>query len=80
MWLMATYCRQQLTISRTGKDDLADHRWKKETAGFTFPDGVTVRTDRESQSQIANAYSTLKNGLIPSTRFKAARRLGHSDV
>lgn len=52
-------------------DALAKYRFEFETAGLTVADGLRVATDRESQGQLNNAYSTLKNGLIPDTAYKA---------
>ncbi len=50
---------------------LAAYRFDFEVAGLSLGEGLAVRTDRESQSQLANAYVTLKNGLIPDTDWKA---------
>ncbi len=51
---------------------LAEHRLAFETAGLTIGEGLRVKTDRESQGQLSNAYTTLKHGLIPDTDWKAA--------
>lgn len=50
---------------------LADYRFEVETAGLTLGNGMKIRTDRESQSQLNSTYSDLKNGLIPDTDWKA---------
>lgn len=51
-------------------NDLADYRWQIETSGVLLPDGSRIRTDRESQGQINSAYTTLKEGFVPSADFK----------
>lgn len=51
---------------------LADRRFLFEVSGLALADGLSVKTDRESQSQLSNAYVTLKNGLIPDTDWKGA--------
>jgi hypothetical protein len=50
---------------------LAFWRYTKEVSGV-FLNGAKVRTDRESQSQIASAYVSLKEGLVSSVNFKTA--------
>ena len=40
-------------------------------SGVLLPNGANIRTDRESQAQLNAAYSSLKNGLIESTFWKA---------
>lgn len=50
---------------------LADYRFEVETAGLTLGNGMKILTDRESQAQLSNTYSDLKNGLIPDTDLKA---------
>ena len=50
--------------------ELADIRWQKETGGITI-DGMEILTDRESQSQLANAYSSLREGFLFNTRWKS---------
>lgn len=52
-------------------DHVAQKRFAVETGGVTLPDGTTIKTDRESQAQLSSAYTSLKNGLIPSTQWKA---------
>lgn len=49
---------------------LADYRFKFEVGGLDLGDGLRVLTDRESQSQLSNAFVTLKHGLIPDTDWK----------
>ena len=53
------------------KAELAAIRWEDETGGIELADGSKAATDRESQSSIANTYSSLKEGFIPSTRWKS---------
>lgn len=50
---------------------LADYRFEMETAGLTLSGGMKILTDRESQAQLSNTYTDLKNGLIPDTDVKA---------
>lgn len=59
------YLREQV------KGKLAEHRFAKETAGITLADGTKIKADRESQAQLSGAHSSLKNGLIASTTWKA---------
>lgn len=51
--------------------EVAAWRYGVETAGVTLG-GATIRTDRESQSQITSAYTSLKNGLLTSVNWKSA--------
>ncbi|BAP41288.1 putative uncharacterized protein [Pseudomonas sp. StFLB209] len=51
--------------------ELASHRFTFETTGLTLANGLQILTDRESQAQLGNAYTTLKHGLIPDTDWKA---------
>lgn len=51
--------------------EIAAWRYGVETAGVTLG-GATLRTDRESQSQITSAYTSLKNGLLTSVNWKSA--------
>ena len=53
-------------------EQLAAHRFEFETSGLTLEGGLRIKTDRESQAQLANSYVTLKSGLIPDTDWKAA--------
>ena len=53
------------------KAEAAALRYEKETGGVLLPNGANIRTDRESQAQLNAAYSSLKNGLIESTFWKA---------
>jgi hypothetical protein len=50
---------------------LAAHRYGIEVAGITIG-GVFVKTDRESQSQLNSAFTSLTNGLIPDTPWKSS--------
>ncbi|WP_395593057.1 DUF4376 domain-containing protein (plasmid) [Pseudomonas sp. B26140] len=50
---------------------LAAHRFEFETAGLDIGGGIQIKTDRESQGQIANAFVSLNFDLIPDTPFKA---------
>lgn len=59
------------TIKGDLQDALADYRFTFEVSGLELAGGLRVLTDRESQSQLSNAYVTLKNGLIPDTDWKA---------
>lgn len=51
--------------------EVAAKRWRVETGGILI--GVTpISTDRESQAQLASAYTSLKGGLIADTPWKSA--------
>lgn len=52
------------------KARLAEVRWEHETGGLTV-EGTEVRTDRESQSTISNAFVSLSEGLVSDVEFKA---------
>ena len=52
------------------KKTVTDRRYSVETGGITLPNGVKIKTDRESQAQLSSAYSSLKNGLITDTQWK----------
>ena len=52
--------------------EIAQERFRRETAGVTLQNGTKIRTDRESQSQLNNAFVSLYHGFIPSTPWKAA--------
>lgn len=55
---------------KAGKlQQLASYRYERETAGIVIG-GMTIKTDRESQSQLNSAYTSLKSGLIASTEWK----------
>lgn len=62
------------TVASTRKRklaEIADWRYKLETAGVRV--GPTlILTDRGSQAQITGAYTTLKNGLLPSVNWKGS--------
>lgn len=51
--------------------EIAAKRWEVETGGITVA-GVPIKTDRESQSQLISASTSLKSGLIADTPWKAA--------
>ncbi|GJA54981.1 hypothetical protein KAM348_24040 [Aeromonas caviae] len=51
--------------------EIADKRWEVETGGITVA-ASQIKTDRESQSQLNIAYTSLKSGLIADTRWKDA--------
>lgn len=53
------------------KATITAKRYSAEVSGVALPNGVKVKTDRESQSQLSAAYSSLKNGLIVDTDWKA---------
>lgn len=59
-------------IRQNMAEAVAGIRWQKETGGITLANGVTVKTDRESQGTIFNGYSSLKNGLVASSMWKFA--------
>lgn len=50
--------------------ELADARWQYETGGVMVG-GALIKTDRESQGTISGAYTTLKDGLVPTIDWKA---------
>jgi hypothetical protein len=52
--------------------ELAGIRYQVETGGITLPDGTRIKTEREDQAMTNAAYSSLKNGLVPSTEWKSA--------
>ncbi|NNA16798.1 DUF4376 domain-containing protein [Pseudomonas lundensis] len=51
---------------------LAAYRFDFEVGGLELADGLRLLTDRESQSQLSNAFVTLKHGLIPDTDWKGS--------
>lgn len=51
--------------------DVASKRWQVETGGVVVA-GHIIATDRESQAQLNSAYTSLRNGLISDTPWKAA--------
>lgn len=51
--------------------EVAAKRWQMETGGIIIS-GHPIATDRESQSQLNSAYTSLKNELITDTPWKAA--------
>ena len=50
--------------------ELALARFSYEVGGVTVG-GARIKTDRESQATISGAYTTLKDGLVPSIDWKA---------
>lgn len=60
------YLKQQVMAK------LAELRYNFEISGVTLPDGTVIKTDRESQAQLASAFTSLKNGLISDTPWKVA--------
>lgn len=50
---------------------VADKRWQIETSGIVVA-GTPIKTDRESQAQLYNAYTSLKSELIQDTPWKSA--------
>jgi hypothetical protein len=61
-----------LEMAKTAKlAELADWRYRMETGGVSVG-GVMVRTDRESQSQLAGAFTSLKEGFITEVQWKQA--------
>ena len=60
-----------INVKNALKAEVATLRYEKETGGVLLPNGANIRTDRESQAQLNAAYSSLKNGLIESTFWKA---------
>lgn len=51
-------------------NEIANARFLYETRGILI-NGIRIKTDRESQSTISGAYSSLKDGLIPHIDWKA---------
>jgi hypothetical protein len=58
-------------IKTAKREALAAVRFAHETGGVETPTGVKVITTRESQSQLGNAYNTLKEGLRSSVDWKS---------
>ena len=52
------------TLRADALAQLAEMRWTLETAGLDLADGRSVATSRDSQSQIANAATGVRAGLI----------------
>lgn len=75
VWLANTLEEAEALAVGLNKPDLhaelASHRFDFETGGLRLPNGLQIRTDRESQAQLGNAYTILKGGLIPDTDWKA---------
>lgn len=42
-------------LKQTKLQEIAYKRWKEETGGLTLPDGIVVKTDRESQALLTAA-------------------------
>lgn len=51
-------------------EQLAQRRFDVETAGVEVA-GVRIKTDRESQALVCNAFVSLTNELVPDVEFKA---------
>ena len=51
---------------------LAVYRFNVEVGGLSLGDGMSVKTDRESQSQLSNCFVDLKHGLVPDTDWKGS--------
>ncbi|HDN9015381.1 TPA: DUF4376 domain-containing protein [Aeromonas salmonicida] len=51
--------------------EVASKRWQVETGGIVVA-GSSIQTDRESQAQLYNSYTSLKSGLVNDTQWKAA--------
>ncbi|WP_136067096.1 DUF4376 domain-containing protein [Modicisalibacter radicis] len=67
VWAQLTAARRETLLG-----ELAAHRFNVETGGVEMPDGTRVRTDRESQSQVNSAYTTLRDGMVDAADFKGA--------
>lgn len=52
------------------REDLESHRFKVETGGVVMADGSRILTDRESQSQLSNAFHSLKDGVVTTVDWK----------
>ena len=61
--LITAQTKRETQRART-LENLATLRWQHETAGLTLSDGRHVATTRDSQSQIANAATGVRAGLI----------------
>lgn len=59
------------TAKQVKRAQIAEWRYDLEVGGVLF-NGATIRTDRESQAQLTGAFSSLKDGLIPSVDWKTA--------
>lgn len=53
------------------KAEVTEKRWRVENGGVTLPNGVKIKTDRESQAQLNSAFTCLKNGIFSTTPWKA---------
>ena len=53
--------------------EVATQRYLIETSGIMI-DGLMIRTDRESQSQISSAYNASINGVFGTLNFKAVNK------
>lgn len=60
-----------ITTTESLLADVAAKRWEVETSGI-FVGCHHIATDRESQAQLASAYTSLKYGLIADTPWKVA--------
>lgn len=57
------------------RQQLAEYRFNFEVAGIDVG-GMQIKTDRESQGQVGNAFVSLTNDLVPDVDFKAANGWG----
>ena len=53
------------------KEELAAHRYDVEVGDISI-DGLTIKTDRTSQSSLTNAYMSMKEGFFTDTDWKGA--------
>lgn len=61
---------EQLAAAKeVAKKRATDRRYEVEVGGINLG-GLTVKTDRESQSQVNSAFNSLKNNLVPFIDFK----------
>lgn len=51
--------------------EISDWRFRVETSGIVF-NGASIRTDRESQAQLAGAYSSLRDGILTAVNWKTS--------
>jgi hypothetical protein len=51
--------------------EIASWRYQHETKGVEV-NGVAIKTDRESQAMVSSAFSSLKEGMIPSVDWKSS--------
>jgi len=64
---------EELNSAKTSKKaELAQRRWEKETGGITLPNGMVIKTDRESQSLLAGAALQALADETTTVEWKAA--------